>query len=142
MRTFLFTRERLIAVSQIALFLLGLSGIELAGRQEGGLRAEELSGSEAPIEHRILPSEVRLSNLDAFEAQLRKDLPPGTAKTEVESYLGRSGLKHAYVSPHRAFSASIDNIGLRGPFQASLLILIYLGTSDQVKEVAFYVEYL
>ena len=71
-----------------------------------------------------------------------KDLPLGTSKAEVESYLDRFGLKYAYVSPHRGLSAGIDNIGLRGPFQPSLAIWIFLDADDRVKEITFRVEYL
>src|SRR5690348_6144834 len=47
----------------------------------------------------IPPDEVNLENLPLFEAQLRRDLPVGTAKEDVEAYLTRWTIRHSFVPP-------------------------------------------
>ena len=95
----------------------------------------------------ISPNEVTLSNLDAFKAQMIRDLPTGTSKAEVEAYLGRSGMRCSFTDKHwpggwgNMFHCRISNIGLRGGFTADLAIKIHLDATDQVDNVFFKVDY-
>ena len=109
--------------------------------------AQEAHNSTAMTEKRISPSEVTLSNLDAFEAQMRRDLPIGTPKQDVEAYLTQSKIRHGFTEGRSGpfgplFQATIENIGRRVVFTASLAIRIHLDPDGKVDEITFRVEYL
>jgi hypothetical protein len=97
---------------------------------------------------RISPSEVNLSNLDLFEAQLRQDLPVRTPKQEVEAYLTRWNIPHSFADPgiglgENTFYGTLKNIGVRaGIFMASLAIRIHLDADARVDGIKFRVDYL
>lgn len=48
---------------------------------------------------RIVWSSVAWSNLEPFEAQLRRDLPRGTSQQDVENYFAREGIPFGYDFP-------------------------------------------
>jgi hypothetical protein len=134
------------------LVLLGLASISAphASFADNGNSTEPLTASEAAMnEERISPSEVTLDNLEAFEAQMRRDLPIGTSKEDVEAYLTRCGLRYDFVGLNpgygpdaNSFQTTIENIGIRVIFMAHLLIRIRLDQHDKVKEIYFRVDYL
>jgi hypothetical protein len=132
------------------LVLLGLASISAphASFADNGNSTEPLTASEAAMnEERISPSEVTLDNLEAFEAQVRRDLPIGTSKEDVEAYLTRCGLPYDFFGPSplydgNSFQTTIENIGMRVVFMAHLFIRIRLDQHDKVKEIFFRVDYL
>src|SRR5262245_26563336 len=89
----------------------------------------------------ILPGQVTLSNVEAFKQQMRRDLPVGTPKAEVEEYLTRWKILHSFYGPAygpfgNAFGARIPDIALRlGLFPSDLNIKIYLDASDRLREM-------
>lgn len=94
----------------------------------------------------ISASEVRLSNLDAFEAQVRHDIPLGTQKQTVETYLSREKIPHffadsSYEEGGNEFYGTLKNIGARWGFPASLAIRIHLDQGERVDKVWFRVDY-
>lgn len=94
----------------------------------------------------ISANEVTLSNLDAFEAQMIRDLPIGTPKASVQDYITRTGLKCSFVEPRgpdwgNLFGCRIENIGHLGIFSAGLGVGIYLDAKAQVKNLFFRVDY-
>ena len=91
---------------------------------------------------RILPSEVNLANLDAFEDQMRTDLPKGTAKRDVKKYLDKWNILYNLSYDGLSYYAAIENLGMRSVFRASLVIRIYLDADEEVDHLAFRVEYL
>jgi len=140
MRKARFSRKWLGSILQIALLLSAFSGVGLAEQRNSV--AEATNHVNAVDGHRMLAKEVRLSNVDAFEAQLRRDLPLGTSKADVEAYLAQLNIRHAYVGPHNAYQAVIDDIGMRQGFQASLDIWVSLDADEKVKEIRLHVQYL
>ncbi|MEO3427261.1 hypothetical protein AAFN88_00285 [Pelagibius sp. CAU 1746] len=97
---------------------------------------------------RILPREVTLENLDAFEKQLLRDLPVGTTKQDVETYLKRWEISYTYLPPDsgwleysNSFYATLDNIGSRNFLRASLSISIVHDEEDKVRAIWFSVKY-
>jgi len=132
------------------LVLLGVASVSAphASFADNGNSTKPLSVSEAAMnEKRISPSEVTLDNLEEYEAQVRRDLPIGTPKEDVEAYLTRCGLPYDSIGPNplydaNSFQTTIENIGIRVIFQASLFIRIRLDQQDKVKEILFRVDYL
>jgi hypothetical protein len=97
---------------------------------------------------RIMPSDVTLDNLSDYEAQVRRDLPIGTPKGEVEAYLDHYNIPHSFIPPNtvyppasNSFQATLENIGVRIIFPAGLLMKIFLDDQDKVREITFHVEY-
>jgi hypothetical protein len=123
-------------------------GVACACFGMGGCAAEGTSGKLDATENqrvkRILPSEVNWStNLLAFEAQVRGDLPTGIPKQEVEAYLSREKLAFFYVDyEYKTFVANLENIGVRLMFRVSLQIEIHLDESERVKQIEFHLHYL
>jgi hypothetical protein len=101
----------------------------------------------AANEKRILPTKVSLSNVDVFEKQMRSDLPPGTAKDEVESYLTRWKIPHSFANSRypvggNTFQGEIEHIGERMIiFDTSLAIRIHLDGDEKVDEIKFRLDY-
>ncbi len=98
---------------------------------------------------RILPDQVNLANLEAFEEQMRHDLPVGTAKKDVETYLNRWRIRYGFIDSApiygpdgNSFHAVLENIGKRSIFTARLSIWIRLGENEEVREIDFRVTYL
>ena len=98
---------------------------------------------------RILPNQVTLSNVGLFEEQMRRDLPPGSSKVAVESYLTHWSIRHSFVPPGaiygpdgNAFFAILEDIGKRNIFTASLAIRVHLDEYENVREIVFRVDYL
>jgi hypothetical protein len=97
---------------------------------------------------RIGASDVTLANLDAFKAQLQQDLPIGTPKHEVETYLTRGGFRHLFLDNpvygqyHKTFQVVLLDIGSRLGFTTTLNIWIHLDDGDRVREIAFRLQYL
>ncbi|HEY2524765.1 MAG TPA: hypothetical protein VGI29_06880 [Candidatus Binataceae bacterium] len=48
-----------------------------------------------------------------LEAQLRRELPPGTPSSQVEAYLTARGWRHSYLPGERSYLAGIINVGPR-----------------------------
>ena len=95
---------------------------------------------------RILPKDVSLANLAAFEKQFSADLPVGTSKEAVEAYLLRWELPHEFAgrnSPadRNTFFARMENIGLRLSFPASLVIKVHLSEMDRVERIEYRTDY-
>jgi hypothetical protein len=96
----------------------------------------------------ISAEEVTLFNADAFEEQLRRDIPHGTPKDVVETYLFQHNIGYVFepasefAGPHgNAFYGSIENIGTRVMFSAHLAIRIFLDPEGRVREIVFRVDY-
>lgn len=95
-------------------------------------------------EGHIHPNQVTLDNMEAFEIQVRRDLPIGTDKEDVEAFLTNWSIEYEYFAPdygseHYANSYRIvlSNIGTRVFFPASLIIYIHLDESDMIREIVF-----
>jgi hypothetical protein len=91
-------------------------------------------------------SEVKLSNLAAFEAQVHLDIPLGTPKQAVETYLSREKIPHffadaGYGDGGNEFYGTLKNIGSRWGFPANLAIRIHLDQKEKVDKVWFRVDY-
>jgi hypothetical protein len=98
-------------------------------------------------EKRLEPQDVTMANREEYEAQLRRDLPIGTAKRDVEAYLTRQGITHSFAGrgalvDENTVYAILKNIGQAGPFVASLAIRIQLDADDKVARIWFRVDYL
>ena len=130
-------RKTLLPGLMLCASCVALFGMFLAGR----------SAWQARASRRIAPHEVTLSNVAAFEKQLLADLPPGTPKREVESYLTQWNIRHSYADEvygigGNTFYGTIENIGTwRGLFEASLAILIHLDADDRVKSIESQIVY-
>jgi hypothetical protein len=94
---------------------------------------------------RILPGQVNWStNLVAFEAQIRHDLPIGTPKNDVETYLTRWSIPHYFVASRfdgdpdgNSFQCMLNDIGTRIIFQVYLEIWIRLDGDGKVRAIDF-----
>ena len=112
----------------------------------GGADAFNACRAEQPAAARIAPGDVRWANLDAFEAQVRADLPIGTPKSNVDTYLRGWGIPYGYSEPNtglgeNSFMVTIKNIGPRMGFTSYLVIRIQLDASKRVSSIDFHVEY-
>ena len=123
---------------------LGLLVIQSAAAQE-----HHAADVLAVADERIHPSEVTLENVEAFQEQVRRDLPVGTAKKDVEEYLINWGIRHLYLEPvpiygryGNSFQCAIGYIGVRRGFDARLTFYIHLDGIDAVREISFSVKYL
>jgi hypothetical protein len=87
--------------------------------------------------------ELRPSNLERFEAQLRTALPLGTLKQDVETYLAREKIPFTYdggLGPtFRIFSPRANRKLL--VFEGDLYIHIDLDDALKVKEISFHYQY-
>jgi hypothetical protein len=95
---------------------------------------------------RIGARQVNLSNLDAFEAQIRHDIPRGTSKKAVEAYLVRERIPHgfadaSYGDAGNEFYGTLKNIGIRLGFEANLAIRVRLDGAGKVDVISFRVDY-
>jgi hypothetical protein len=135
--------KRSLAIgSTIAVLIAALAGLLLAGVNS--------NRSESVATKRISVSEVRLSNLNAFAAQVRREVPLGTPKREVEVYLSKQHIRCGFAEPdpdisdpniQSVFAGTIQNIGTRWGFPASLAIRIHLNGMDKVDKIWFRVDY-
>jgi hypothetical protein len=96
---------------------------------------------------RILASQVTLSNVELFKLQVIRDLPIGTSKEDVESYLTNLKVEHSFVDARslidqNTFYGGIENIGFRLGFPGSLAIRIHIDAQDKVDRVSFRIDYL
>jgi hypothetical protein len=96
---------------------------------------------------RILASQVTLSNVELFKLQVIRDLPIGTAKEDVESYLTSLMVEHSFADTRslidqNTFYGGIENIGFRLGFPGSLAIRIHVDANDKVDKVSFRIDYL
>jgi hypothetical protein len=97
---------------------------------------------------RIGPNEVTVANVDAFKAQFQHDLPIGTPKDEVETFLTRSGFRHLFIGDHigvefdNTFQVVLLDIGLTLGFTTTLNIWIHLDQADKVRSIDFRLQYL
>ena len=90
---------------------------------------------------RILPSQVTLSNLEAFEDQVRHDLPVGTPKQE-EKTITQEGIPHFFRRrswPYWKYVyGTLKNLGVwKGVFMASLAIRIHIDPKERVDAIKF-----
>jgi hypothetical protein len=132
------------------LVLLGVASVSgpHASFADNGNSTEPLTASEAAMnEERISPSKVTLDNLEAYKAQVRRDLPIGTPKEEVETYLTRGGIPHDYFGAYpiygrngNSFQGTLKNIGTYLIFRANLLIRILLDDQNKVRQIIFRVD--
>lgn len=108
----------------------------------------EPAGGEAQSE-RIVAERVTMSNIAQFEQQIRRDLPIGTDKREVEEYLREIGLTFTFIawpppedsmrsSPlHPHLQSGIDDIGtttvetVPAPVPVHIDIAIYVTGDDK-----------
>jgi len=96
----------------------------------------------------ILPSDVTLANVEAFQEQMQRDLPVGTAKQDVEAYLTHWEIPHTYIGGDPAnleyansFHAALSDIGSRNFLRASLSIWITHDQDDKLRDIWFSVRY-
>jgi hypothetical protein len=127
----------------IAVASVGMFGMVLT---EGASTREKM---ETMGKHRIASSQVTLSNLEEFEKQVRHDLPLGTSKENSEAYLSQRHISHSFFGSDpiygpdgNAILGTLENIGMRGSFRASLGIWIHLDSHAKVRNIVFRVEYL
>jgi len=102
-----------------------------------------LSACAVDPAERILPSEVTSRNANAFEGQVRRDLPLGTPKSDVESYLTGWKIDHSYAPGPRyenTFWAAIKDVKYRGSELAWLVIRIHLNAEERVGQITFALE--
>jgi len=79
---------------------------------------------------------------------MRRDLPVGTPKADVESYLTRENIPHAFLSADKIyghddslFHAVLRNIGIRVIFSADLSIWIHIDQNDRLREIRSRIQY-
>lgn len=104
------------------------------------------STSASGVKRHISSSEVRLSNIETFEAQFRQDIPLGTPRRAVESYLVRQSVPHFFTEQgsglgENTFYGTLRNIGTRWGFPASLAIRIHLNGNERVDKIWFRIDY-
>ena len=95
---------------------------------------------------RVHPSEVSLSNVEAFEAQMRRDLPLGTPKANVEAYLKCWSIPYFFADADgtptgNAFYGTLMKIGKKSKFTGHLAIRIFLDEEDKIREIVFRIDY-
>jgi hypothetical protein len=95
---------------------------------------------------RVITSELNFANIDAFESQIRRDVPLGTSKQRVEVYLSRENIPHGLAQPNsgvgeNTFYGTVKNVGTRLGFEASLAIRIHLDQKEKVDKIWFRVDY-
>ena len=123
-------------------FLLLVLATAFLASPEGSIAADRV-GRDSQVE-RILTADVTLSNVDAFKEQVRRDLPLGTKKGEVDAYLKRWNFRYDFFEPNpvygrngNSFQAVLQDIGYRLIFPVDLLIRIHLDGNDEVSEIFF-----
>ncbi len=127
----------------ISLIFAAIAGCTLASAYAGETSLAH-AGAQPPREDTIPANEVHFTNLKAFEAQIRRDLPVGTSKAVVEDHLRRIGIPHFYAdkgSGGDTFYGTIKNIGARMGFEASLAVRIHLDAKGNVDKIWFRVDY-
>ena len=107
---------------------------------------EALSQNNGVLEKRIVPEAVNLGNVESFKAQLRRDLPIGTPKVDVEDYLVRWGIQYAFVPANtgqgdNTFYASLKNLGTQSGFPTDLAIRIHLDSNGRVEAIIFRLDH-
>jgi len=134
--------KRLVIGSTIAVLITALAALFLT--VGNSTTSVSVTTKHIPV------SEVRLSNLNAFEAQVRREVPLGTPKREVEVYLSKQHIPYGFAEPdpdisdpniQNVFAGTIQNIGTRWGFPASLAIRIHLDQGERVDKVWFRVDY-
>ncbi|WP_299398877.1 hypothetical protein [Pelagibius sp.] len=120
---------------------LGLLAIQSAVAQE-----HQAADAPAVADERIPPSEVTLENRDAFQEQVHHDLPVGTPKKDVETYLTDLDIAHHFFDGHygglgNSFHAVLEDLGMYHGFKPRLSVWIYLDDKDLVREVRFHTKY-
>ena len=98
--------------------------------------------TNAKSAERILPTQVNLSNVELFENQMVHDLPAGTPKEGIDSYLADFKIPHGYWRDSNMFFGELDNIGTRMGFAANLTFQIHLDVESQLETIEFHVKYL
>lgn len=131
-----------IAVATLILGVVAAAAMSARGNSNG---VEHVSHGGTTTGH-ILASEVNLSNVKAYEAQFRHDVPIGTSKQRVGAYLAEQKIPHFFTEPNsgsgeNTFYGTIKNIGSRWGFPASLAIRIHLDSHEKVDKIWFHVDY-
>ena len=111
--------------------------------------AQEQQEAETSLltEERILPNEVTLDNLEAFQEQMRRDLPVGTPKADVGAYLARWDISHHffgtnYGSLGNSFHAVLEDLGIYHGYTPRLNAWIDLDDTNLVREIRFHLKFL
>ena len=136
---------RLIVLPSRRVLLAAVTAALVSELTSHSLQGSAWAQSNVP---RIGASEVKLANLDAFKTQLQHDLPIGTPKDEVETYLTRGEFRHLFLDNpvygqyDKTFQVVLLDIGSRLGFTTTLNIWIHLDDGDRVREIAFRLQYL
>jgi hypothetical protein len=81
---------------------------------------------------------VTMKNIEEFKSNFVADLPVGTAKSDVVSYLKKNNIQYTYIDKKEVFYASIPKIGrYRLIYVTSLFIHINLDESKNLKSIEF-----
>ena len=138
--------------SRLILLAVGTACSGLLGSlfiQSGNASEQPKKDDVTMHRQRILPSQITLSNLTAFEAQTLRDLPTGTPRKDVEAYLTRWNIPYTFVGygpiygpDGNSFLAALKNIGRFNIFTADLEVWIHLDGDEKVRGVDFRVTYL
>lgn len=99
----------------------------------------------AATDERILPSDVTMDNHEAFQEQMRRDLPLGTAKADVEAYLTRWRIPYDFFGPNygalgNSFHAVVEDLGMYHGYTPRLSAWIYLDDANLVREIRFHLR--
>jgi hypothetical protein len=72
-----------------------------------------------------------------LEAQLRRDLPPGTQSQQIEAYLAAHQWRHSYLPDERSYLAGVLNVGPRFSFtREDIAIRINVDKSGRLESIA------
>jgi hypothetical protein len=85
---------------------------------------------------------VTMGNVENFKEGFLLDLPKGTSKNEVASYLSRKNISATYLDKEKVFYASIPKIGrYRLIYVTSLFIQIRLDESECLESIEFELQH-
>ena len=89
-----------------------------------------------------------MENVEAFQEQVRRDVPLGTAKADVEAYLTRWDIPHQYIGPRasypplgNSFYGLLEDIGYYHGFTPSLNVRIFLDDTNLVREIKLFIKF-
>ena len=124
---------------------VGVAELSLSNNASAGQQQE--AGDSPPDNGRLLADQVDLENVEAFKAQVRRDLSVGTTRTEVENYLTRWSVPYdffdsKYGALGNSFHGVIEDLGMYYGFTAKLNIWVYLDNKNTVRETTFRITYL
>lgn len=90
----------------------------------------------------LADSRITMKNIENFKSTFNSELPVGSSRADVESYLAKLNLEYSYVESERKFYAIIPKIGrYRIIYESSLLIRVQMDVADKVEKIEYKIEH-